>query len=315
LSEDARITGLVRQLGSKDWEVASEAQRALVRVGRTAVPPLCDLLEGEDSSAAWRAAWVLGRIWDRRAVEPLCRVLEKGYENAPFTHITYSEAGRRAARDQHAMLRVEVTDALRLLRDPASVGPLCDALEDPYFNVRRNAAKALIEIGPAAAPELATRLSRLPNDSAIHAAEVLGSAGDERCIDPLCGILAKGPFTLRLAAAKALQSLAKRCPASELRAAIPELKRLASPWTPVPDELQKRAIATLRLIESVTQELKTVPRPAAPPHADISSLPRPVSELELPFTLPRLDGPETQEPAGSPLLRRLRSLLRGGDAE
>lgn len=319
MSDDGRITGLVRQLGSKDWEAASEAQRALVRIGRPAVPPLCESLAERNASVAWRSAWVLGRIWDRRAVEPLCRVLRAAYPEPLFSSANRADAARRAARDQHAMLRVEVADALRLLRDPASVVPLCDALEDDYFNVRKNAAKALMEMGAPAASELAARLTRLPPDSAIQAASLLGSAGDERSIAPLCGLLEQGQFPERLAAAQALGLLARRCPAPELRAAIPELKRLASPWRPVPDDLQKRSLATLRLIETVTAGIQAVPRPAGAPATTAQDLPRPAAAFGLERSthpsLSEIDCDPMEAPVGSPLLRRLRSLLRGGDPE
>ncbi|MGV3720480.1 MAG: HEAT repeat domain-containing protein [Actinomycetota bacterium] len=319
MSDDGRTTGLIRQLGSKDWEAASEAQRSLVRIGKPAVLLLCEALEGRNASVAWRAAWVLGRVWDRRAVEPLCRVLRTAYADPPFARAARTEAASRALRDQQALLRAEVTDALRLLRDPASVEALCDALEDGYFNVRKNAAKALGEIGAPAAPELAARLTRLPPDSAISAAALLGSAGDERCIAPLCELLAQGQFPVRLAAANSLGQLARRCRAPELRAAIPELKRLASPWRPVPDVLQERCAATLRLIETATAGIQSVPRPAGAPHATSSHLPRPADASDPDrFTLPPLPELEREPvaaPAGSPLLRRLRSLLRGGDAE
>jgi HEAT repeat protein len=314
LSDDARISGLVRQLGSKDWEAASEAQRTLVRVGRPAVPQLCEVLEGADLSVAWRAAWVLGRIWDRRAVVPLCRVLRIGYSHAPYLPVSQSSAGRTAARDQHALLRVEVTDALRLLRDPASIGPLCEALEDGYFNVRKNAAKALSEIGPPAAPQLAACVTRLPLDSTIQVIVLLGRMGDEHAIPPLCELLSRSQFPVRLAAVKALGSVAERCHAPELRAAIPELKRMASLWRPVPDELQDCSLVTLRRIETATAALQSVPRPAGAPTSGTENLPRPAGLGVLRSSPLTGAGEEPHaDPTGSPLLRKLRALLRGGD--
>lgn len=319
MSDDGRISGLVRQLGSKDWEAASEAQRALVRIGKPAVPLLCEALEDRTASLAWRAAWVLGRIWDRRAVEPLCRVLRADYPQPASSKARGPDAAGRAARDQHAMLRVEVADALRLLHDPASVGPLCGALEDEYFNVRSSAAKALMEIGAPAVPDLAARLNRLPPDSAIQAASLLGSYGDERSIGPLCELLSHGQFPERLAAAKALGLVARRRPAPELRAALPELKRMSSPWRPVPDDLQACCAATYRIIEAATAGIQDVPRPAVAPTASPANLPRPAEAAAPdPFTLPPLAESESEPleaPAGSPLLRRLRSLLRGGEPE
>jgi HEAT repeat protein len=329
LSDGARIAGLIRQLGSRDWQAAAEAQKSLVRIGRSAVPQLCDALEGDDFGVAWRAAWVLGRVWDRRALPSLCRVLAATSELAQRDSREWlnqwGDPERRGKEqvqsDQRALLRVEIVDALRLLGDPGALPQLCAALRDAYPNVRQGALNALAHIGAPAAPGVAACLVGLPDDAAVPAARFLAEKGDESAIRPLCELLQRGSWKVRLAAIDALAALSHRCRVPELRAALPELKRLARPWNLAPEIVQSRAAGAMQQIEKVTRDLQDLPLTAGSPASRTETLPRPslaarLSPAALPLAADRQPTrePEAQEesPEGKPWLRRLRELLVGG---
>jgi HEAT repeat protein len=110
-------------------DVAEALMIALVNIGPAAVNPLIEALDEERIS--WPAAWVLGRIGDRRATEPVSRLLQ--------------------AKDR--VRREMAVTALGDLGDPAAVEPLIVALKDRSPAVASSAAKVLAELGDPRAIE------------------------------------------------------------------------------------------------------------------------------------------------------------------
>lgn len=73
-----RIGDLILLLRNPDSSVAWRAVVALVEIGVPAVEALIRALTDRDESTQWRAARVLGKIGDMRAVEPLIEALKDG---------------------------------------------------------------------------------------------------------------------------------------------------------------------------------------------------------------------------------------------
>jgi len=152
------------------------------------VEGLIRALKDEDYWVRWRAAESLGRIGDKRAVEPLIEILN----------------------DTNYMVQTEVAWALRQIREPA-VKPLIKALKDEVSDVRMRAAEALgkiawqpkddiekayyliakkqweelVKLGKPAVEPLIEALKDKDKYVRSKVAEALGNIGDRRAVEPL----------------------------------------------------------------------------------------------------------------------------------
>ncbi len=110
------VARLIEQLGSEDRAKAGQAIEALVKMGKPAVDPLIQALKHANPTVRSNAATALGRIKDRRALEPLIGVLEK---------------------DPHPSVRLVAALALADLGDKGAIPALKKAsLEDPDSTTR-----------------------------------------------------------------------------------------------------------------------------------------------------------------------------------
>jgi len=110
------VKGLIKAL--KDWRVVDEAAYVLGEIGdKRAVEPLIKALEDEDRNVRWGAAEALGYIGDKRAVEPLIKALE----------------------DEDWYVRKRAAYALGDIGDKRAVEPLTEALKDDEEEVREAA--------------------------------------------------------------------------------------------------------------------------------------------------------------------------------
>jgi HEAT repeat protein len=135
---EAVIELAVRGLGHERSIVALRAEGLLERL----IPASLDMLakELESGSAPHRAAIILGRMKDSRALEPLVAAL--GHPDPK--------------------VRSECCAALGELRDPAAAEPLLIATRDTEYDVRARASEALDGLGTAAiAVSVATLLRSL----------------------------------------------------------------------------------------------------------------------------------------------------------
>ena len=165
LGNDPRLVGGLGPVSGQSALMSVAA--ALGRLGdRRQVEPLIDALDRQYEMEVRAAALVLGRLGDRRAVEPLIAVL-------------------RGPRDTR--VRSEAAAALGRLGDSRAVEPLIDALtgerhqskDDPF---RDDIVTALGTLGDRRAVEpLVTVLDESPRK--VMAA--LGGLGDPRAVSPL----------------------------------------------------------------------------------------------------------------------------------
>src|SRR5712691_7802693 len=149
-----------------------------------AITPLVDALSGDASPVVrMTAAWALGEIEEKTAIDALARALG---DRAP-------EVRRTAAW------------ALGELDDKRAVGPLSGALNDGVIEVRLVAVWAVGEIEGAAAVALVGSEAK-DRDSRVRqqAAWALGEIEDDRAVEPLVAALKDSDEDVRATAAWAL---------------------------------------------------------------------------------------------------------------
>ncbi|MBY0523825.1 MAG: HEAT repeat domain-containing protein [Gemmataceae bacterium] len=162
-SEDRAAAYLARFLEDGDPKVRTEAARALGNVGRAGVPFLTNLLAHPETTVRREAAASLGKIGPDAAdaVPVLARLLRDSDLKARLAAATaLSAIGQPAQaaisalvasmRGAHLILARLAAQALSRI-GTASVPALVDMLSTGDRHVRREAAWALGQIGPAAA--------------------------------------------------------------------------------------------------------------------------------------------------------------------
>ena len=165
LDDQAIPAALVRLLGAE--EARHEVVEAFVRFGSSAVPLLVEQLRANDADTRRAAVLALGRIGDRRAVEPLIALLDE--------------------RDSH--LSASVASALARLGDPRAFEPLLTLLGHESVAVRQAVVGALNSIGH---PNMASRICEmlehpdpLLRESAV---KIAGYFGYPECVNALLAI-------------------------------------------------------------------------------------------------------------------------------
>jgi HEAT repeat protein len=158
------VKPLIAALKDKDHRVSEMAAEALGKIDDVqAVEPLIATLRHPDRRVRGKAAQSLGQIGDPRAVAPLIAHLERKADDS----------------------RDAATFALGHIRDPRTVGPLVTALGDEDAYVHDMAFRGLIWIGRPAVEPLIAALKHRDDKVGRSAAQVLGSIGDPRAIEPL----------------------------------------------------------------------------------------------------------------------------------
>ena len=107
-----------------DYLIAKQKWDELVKMGKPAVDPLINALKDKDSGIQGRAAEILGKIKDHRAIESLITAL----------------------KDKDSGVQGRAAEALGEIGKPDAVEPLITALKDKDPSVRWEAAEALGEI-------------------------------------------------------------------------------------------------------------------------------------------------------------------------
>ena len=132
------------------------------------------------------AAGALGRLGDKRAVDPLIEALSDGMY----------------------LVRLSAAGALGRLGDKRAVDPLIKALSDDESVVRKAAAGALGRLGDRRAVDpLVKALLHKYYGTRWRAAEALGQLGDKRAVDPLIDALSDKQPDVCNAARAALKKL------------------------------------------------------------------------------------------------------------
>ena len=127
-SSEDKVPILIKELRDSHKNVRAQAARDLGKIkdGR-AVQPLIIALKDKDSYVRGQIVTALGEIKDARAVDSLITILKD---------------------EDYLYVRQETVKALGKIKDGRAVQTLINALNDEYPDVREEAVKALIEIGP-----------------------------------------------------------------------------------------------------------------------------------------------------------------------
>ena len=198
-SRDASLTTLlaahVRALRSpEDYTDLATAATALAQLGTPGIEALVAILvdPGAGNEARRRAALALGQSGDARALAPLVAALHD---------------------DAERYLPMAAAIALGALRMGEAVPALVEALQDPTNQYGATAWEALVLIGQASTPALATALAAGPTGPvgatsqrrlAARALGRLGQAGDARTLEPLRAALHDADPLVRWEAVSAL---------------------------------------------------------------------------------------------------------------
>ena len=127
---DARALGRLLELAFTDeGDVRKAAEEAVLAFGPTAVARLIPLVKDASSNYRLSAAWLLGDLRAREAVEPLITILKDGIKNDNW------------------WMRLVAATALFKIPDARAIQPLMAVVEDANERVRDQAFQALWRIG------------------------------------------------------------------------------------------------------------------------------------------------------------------------
>lgn len=176
-------------LNSPDPETRMAAAKRLGELGdKPAVPRLCELLEDSLPAVRAEAANALGRIADRRSIEPLAvAVGREEFEAVARVEVAALAAHGGPASEalvgllisRRSIVRAMAARSLGKLKARVAVTPLIGLLDDTDARVSKSAAYALRRIGDARGVEaLAQRVeTRVSGDEAVE--DALGGRGYE----------------------------------------------------------------------------------------------------------------------------------------
>jgi HEAT repeat protein len=85
--DNRSITPLLRRTADTHWSVRQSAENALLNFGKHAVPQLLNALSSRSWTTRFRAARLLGEVGDRRAIQPLEKLLSKKGEREAVRQI------------------------------------------------------------------------------------------------------------------------------------------------------------------------------------------------------------------------------------
>ncbi len=151
---------LVSCLADSDYNVATSAVQVLYNIGEPAVEPLIKLVNDEDALGRGYAAEILGRLNDRRAVEPL-----------------------KAALKDYTML-VPAAMALGRMKETGAIDELIFALEHSVGRYDRFLIKdAIRNLGKGVSEKIFAHLQSDDPEIRRVVVEALASIGDTRALE------------------------------------------------------------------------------------------------------------------------------------
>ncbi len=212
-------------LSTMGWEPVTAEERYMfafvkgnheepVHDGSKAIPALLSLVSDPFPDIRRAVIQALGQINDRRAVEPLKKILQA--DDNPEVRDTAARAlgiiGDPAAldtlvealEDDEPHVRPTAARALGMLKDARAIPFLVNALSDKKFIMRKTAAEALAYLGKMAVEALLDALMSVDPSSRPFVIESLGHIGDKRAVGPLMVAIREKEPAIRREAARAL---------------------------------------------------------------------------------------------------------------
>ncbi len=221
------VDSLIQDLESGYDHVRRQAMMDLLRRDKDeVVPPLIEVLRTGTKQAQYMAVQILGKMNDRRAVEPLIVLL--GDTRHEYIRAATAEAlGNlkdpratdpllRCMKDPHDVVRLKTTFALGGLSDLRIVPPLMAALRDSVTGIRTSALVSLDRIWPKLSDDVQKRQildgieqTAVDTSAAVRyvAVQLLGSMGDREAVPILIESLKDENSSIRKKAAQSLGEL------------------------------------------------------------------------------------------------------------
>ena len=192
LDQVAELSPLIHALSNRDHALRRTAADSLLAMDAEHVlTPLIDALAHDPYGDAARS---LGRLNDKRAVEPLLNALEGAtyVSRQAIIEALGNLADRRALsafigalKDDTTGVREAAVKGLARLAAPESIVHLVDALADPSPAVREGAAHALEQMGPLVLQAMLPSLESSDWRVRLNAVQILGRIGDVRAVELL----------------------------------------------------------------------------------------------------------------------------------
>jgi HEAT repeat protein len=207
---------LRRRIGAQIWRILTE-------MGSRVVDPLVGVLGDDNYYVRLTALTILGRIGDKRVVEPILRVFlsdPRLQETVVGTIGRLEERGALAlpTGDREVVLPVEVVQAFAQEPREAVLTVLNAAMENPGVKVRRFSLKVLYQLmGEATFEHLLRYLGDDDPDVRRLVIRLLSKLRDKRVIEPLLDLLLKDGGQVEEAIWDALKVLTNLHEYEELR--------------------------------------------------------------------------------------------------
>jgi HEAT repeat protein len=187
-----------------------EAIEALVKIGSPAVEPLIAALQKWDGRPCAAAAQTLGRIGDRRAVEPLLARLGGSYEERTAASSALEDLKWKPGMDENGarywIITGEVERCVAIGR-PAVKQLIAAMDDDGNKSVQEKVFSALVKIGAPAVEPLIAVVKDTHSRGLRSAVAILGLIGDLRAVQTLVAALGERRDNVDIAAARALDHL------------------------------------------------------------------------------------------------------------
>jgi len=179
MGKDA-VPYLLDKLSTQDAREMLTLIEILGKIGEPAVVPLIDSLKSKSKDVVKLSSRILGDIKDKRAVPPLIELLDKedfntrGYACEALGKIGDTTAFTQLSfclKDSVEVVRKSAAVALGRMKDKQAISYLIQGLSDPHFSVRMTCASALVEIGKPSVKPLIKLLNKFKTDTiAVHLA-------------------------------------------------------------------------------------------------------------------------------------------------
>lgn len=207
LEDRVKITELIAELGSEDWDSRAEAEKKLVEIGKPAIEPLKHEMEtAKDPEVKVAAKRILQKLGALPAAEMTDEQFEEMLELLRSQDgVSWYGHGKPYFYLYQLNEKPEWNEALK---GKVLAPRLAKALDDESGNLKRNAAYLLGEMG---ATEQATAVAKLLKDEEAMtravAAYSLGKMGNPEVADVVVLALSDNEAKVKCAAAIALENL------------------------------------------------------------------------------------------------------------
>ncbi len=212
------------QIGCSCWQRCGAL--AVLREMRKApdVDLIVDQLDNDSENVRHRAVQVLARCGNPQAVPALlqtstidgnptlrCESLRAADELAPADPEVVKTA-KQAMSDPDPRVQAEAIRIMGRSPEPSNLSPLLECLKSPSWEVRRNAALALGNMGNIALPSLLDRLYKGDTKELESVIRAIGNVGSPEAMPAIEEILAKEPAEsqVRNAAQKAIADIREK---------------------------------------------------------------------------------------------------------